>query len=553
MAQPATTTNFILDQLREVGIIGETDEKLAQVYDGYETDDKKYLAVCRSYLIDYYCAVVTDQKRVEQLGVPAVFDANLLPVINDKIARVLEETEPQTKTEYNTSMQKYRDLLQEYLEKKKQSCKRAKVLGFKDVECSQYVEGLSRYLTYVPFKFVTLDEVDVHFVGSLEIDQYNTTAKTFIPTKTAEEKLEGKFNSFINEDLYSLDNYWKLGENPEIQNIDVLNNGGVAISYGNGLDGYGKTFKMCEHFISGGWKIYHVEMFCPNNITNNNKDIQPTIDFPTLRKSLITGTRRELSVSLDYLRETVYNRPEPDNKDNLKGYFNGTMIIRMKHSNISSYLELFTLASRDDFNDIACNVKLTDNKTLCKIKTTEEALTGNNPDTLLVIQHQNKSATKTQNKSATKTQDYMRRSIYTTDMYHALHYEIYRFTNRSDDFTVNAQPTKDNLYPFRMTSFKTTYDIDQKLDEDLTASNKVYSPAIIIDRFRKALSTTGASKVHIFATLKNDNSQDVRTTIANMKTIAYANRLRYQNQPKGPKAPVKAGGRVRHKSQRRRP
>ena len=119
------------------------------------------------------------------------------------------------------------------------------------------------------------------------------------------------------------------------------------------------------------------------------------------------------------------------------------------------------------------------------------------------------------NNAITKIISFMRKSIYTSDMYHALRYEIYRVTSRSNAFEFRRQPAS-NLYPFNITSFNPN-DINLKST----------SPTIIIDRLRKALSTTRANKLHVFATLRTDNPTDDRTTLSNMKTIAYANRLRY--------------------------
>ena len=119
----------------------------------------------------------------------------------------------------------------------------------------------------------------------------------------------------------------------------------------------------------------------------------------------------------------------------------------------------------------------------------------------------------------------MRKSIFITDMYHVLQYALYVHTNREwTSKFLKTTEAKEFLYPSKITYFGKTDDIENQV-------KNTSSPAYFLELFRKAVRNTGASKIHIFATLKEAN-KEYSTTIANMKTIAYANKLRYPEQAK---------------------
>ena len=334
MARPATTTNFILEQLRKVGIIGETDEKLAQVYDGYETDDKKYLAVCRSYLIDYYCAVVTDQKRVEILDKKfAVFNVEQL---DDILTAIKDSSTPEH----------HKTMLQSYLEKKKLSCKRAKALGFSDAEvkCLQYSQDLEAFLAYVSKRVKQLT-VDVSFVGTIDKDKYDNTKYNTL-------ELRADLTFYLKTDLQKHSIYSSSFELKEAKKlveygtkIDVLkHNGGFAISFGNGRDGYKTTFELLAQFIAANWEITEVEMLYPDNIKFTSIKDAP---------NNIKGKLSMLDLDLDKEHMVPTLKKIVENKESEESdYFNGTMLITLVKSDAEK-LTIWTLASREDFHDIA--------------------------------------------------------------------------------------------------------------------------------------------------------------------------------------------------------
>ena len=129
----------------------------------------------------------------------------------------------------------------------------------------------------------------------------------------------------------------------------------------------------------------------------------------------------------------------------------------------------------------------------------------------------------------------MHKSIYTTDLYHLLRYAIEsekNIKNTLDFYTSTVFNTSDFLYPSKVASFMTEEAIGKAIKDK---QNMPSSPAIIIDRFRTALTTTSASKIHIFATLPDQSTPSDRLTIVTMKLIAYANRLIYSNADKTPR------------------
>lgn len=497
-ARPVTTTNFILEKLRKAGIIGKTEEKLAQVYTGYETDDMRYRAVCRSYLIDYYCAVLTDQKRVEKLKVLPVFYVeqpnNILTAIKESSTSGVAED--------------HKTMLQSYLDKKRLSCVRAKALGLPDAEaqCLTYIQDLEAFLAYVPeSKFI----VDVSFVRTINRPAYHAIQKKIV------NKDYLPFYLQIDLPEHKADFFFTLDEAKELDKyqtkIDELkNNGGFAISFGNGRDGYKTTFQLLDMFIQAKWNITNVEMMYPGNITFSSINEAP---------KNIEGT----SSTLDKTEYTISALKEIDKKSpntlEMSDYFNGTMLITLERG--AQKLTIWTLASREDFHDIAFVKKI------------------RKPDDYMINDKFLESS-------------FMRKSIYTTDLYHVLRYAIEkRLTNSSTlEFQTEEKSkekqTKQYLYPSKATGFTRFADIDDKI-KDTT------SPAILLDRFNTTFNETKANKIHVFATLpqqvelpKQDKllltPDQTRYMVATMKTIAYANRLRY------PKPAVKAGGQARHKS-----
>jgi hypothetical protein len=488
MARP-DTTNFILEKLREVGIIKKDEAKLNQEYTGYDKDFATYMKVCRSYLIDYYCAVLTDQERVDKLEIPAVFDTAML----DEIKKVIIESS------INTAM------LQSYLEKKRLSCERAEVLGFPaDVitQCSDYIKNLETFLEYVPEnKF----SVDVSFVGTLVNKTYRTIANKL--------RTEDYLKFYLKTDLpkHAVYSSFTLEEAKELVDyqtkIDELKTkGGFAISFGNGRDGYKTSFELLAEFIQAKWNITNVEMLYPDNITFSSIKQAPT---------KITG-------KLSILDKTKYTVGALKSTLEESDHFNGTMLITLKRG--AQTLTIWTLASRDDFHDIAFANQ--DQR---------------NPDELII------------SNNTTPKVSSMRKSIYTTDLYHIVRYAIEMLlTNNSTlEFQTEGErkdkkeiQPKQYLYPSKVTSFTSYADIEANAKNDTR-------PAILLDRFNTAFTAKGTNKIHIFATLPQPvelplTSEQIRYVVATMKTIAYANRLRY------PKA-VKVGGRGCHKSQRHHP
>jgi hypothetical protein len=529
----AQSPNKILGELKANGIIDDNDDTVNQVYTGYE-DTQKGIDVCRSYLIDYYCAVFVSKIRMLDLygtvSLPEkdnnLYVAKIIAIKNAIQILQTSPPEPTTKEEYKELMQI--KLLQEYLEMKKESCVRATDLGFGDDvvnECQAYVRDLSQFISYIPDKFIKLETVDVSFVGSLDKEAYNKSAGALVLKKK-------QFLHFIEKDLEALESWWTLDQQPQgafDTKIDLLNNnGGFAISYGSGHDGYNTTFRICDELIKGGWEIVDAEMFYPRNISN-----EPISSFKGFN-TVIKGNHVKLEANLKTIVGVVSKPEEVHYLTNIDGYFNGTVIIRMNHRDKPHLLEIWSLASRDDFHDVAYNHTIKPNDSLelpiCKMKSGLDDLTNMTPDTLMKLGQvtdpnisqivnaiikkknlSNKNLDTNLKNNIDKTISFMRNSIYTTDMYHALRYIITR------RYSFETQ-TNSNLYPFKTTSFES----EAELVKDSTNETK---PAIIINQFKKALSTTGAQTLHVFATLKETTSNDDRTTIANMKTIAYANRL----------------------------
>jgi hypothetical protein len=496
--------NFILDKLYTDEII-KKGETLNQVYTGYETDDTRYRIVFKSYLIDYYCAVLTDQERVKELEVPAVFDAATLGNIQAAIKE--------------SSINK--EMLQSYLEKKRLSCERARALGFSVDVCSNYIKGLETFLEYVP---KTKPSVDVSFVVVKKFDRENYDKNAL--------RIEGKptsFRFFLETDLpkHGVNSSFTLQEEEQPKlleehqsKIDELkNDGGFAISFGNGLDGYNTTIKLFNQFIAEGWIITHVEILYPGDIEFTTITKAPQHILGISSAAILQFTDVDLTRVLEdksfFLKDKKY-------------YFNGTMLISMMRD--TKKLTILTLASRDDFHDIAIAPlisqtigKTTEVKSLVPItnKQKPSALypTGN-PDELMtkdkMTSQQNTKDKTISQQNTLEVLQLMRKSIYTTDLYHVLRYAIKNDDAKLEFFTLTG---KLFLYPAKVTSFTSDADIEAKAKDDT-------SPAILLSRFRTVLKTSGASKLHVFATLKTDDPEDDRMTIANMKTIAYANRLR---------------------------
>jgi hypothetical protein len=478
MARPATE-NFILEKLREVGIVKEDEAKLNQVYTGYETDDTQYRIVFKSYLIDYYCAVLTDQERVKKLEVPAVFDAATLGNIQAAIKE--------------SSINK--EMLQSYLEKKRLSCERAKTLGFSEAEtqCLTYIQNLEEFLAYVPeSNFI----VDVSFVKTIDSTKYDEK-------KVNQLIRRSDLTFYLETDLpkHSVHSSLSLEEAKELveyqSKIDELKTkGGFAISFGNGRDGYETSFKILKQFIEAGWKITKVEMLYPDKITFTS-----ITKAPQQIKGILSDMKEH---TIDALEKIVKN--ESLYTLNESNYFNGTMLTTLERD--TQILTIWTLASREDFHDIAIQ------KSLVAIFKDKKVYPYQDPMKAIIAT----------NKDSSHITSFMRQSIYTTDLYHLLRYAIESNKRKQSEkpkltttFDFYAQTTSDYLYPSKITSFKSKQAIDKAIK---------FSPAIIIDLFRTALTTTGASKVHLFATLPDQSTPSDSLTIKIMKLIAYANRLK---------------------------
>lgn len=494
MAQPATTTNFILRQLRTAGIIGETEEKLTQIYDDYKRDDAQYRVVCRSYLIDYYCAVLIDEKRVEQLGRKfAVFDTDTK--LGD-IEKAIKDSSTSGVAEHHKTM------LQSYLDKKSLSCVRAKALGFSEAEaqCLTYIQDLEEFLAYVPESHFT---VDVSFVGIINKEAY--TEQKFNQLKSRSDL---KF--YLETDLpkHAVYSSLQLEEAKELVEYhskidDLKNNGGFAISFGNGRDGYKTTFTLLGQFIAAEWKITKVEMLYPMKSTALSGTIQAS---KTIISELINETDHNA------LKTIIENQTFPRT---LFDYFNGTMLIALERG--AQKLAIWTLASREDFHDIAIQTSL-----VAILK--GQAHTYKDPEEAIKETKETKDS---------HTISFMRQSIYTTDLYHLLRYAIESNGRKQSEplfttFDFYTQKSGDRLYPAKIASVQNIKQLETTINK-VQIRDMPSNPVIIINRFRTTLTTTGASKVYVFATLPDQSAPSDLLTIKIMKLIAYANRLRYPN------------------------